>query len=308
MRPLVRHVPQLQRLAVFDAVATTGGFSAAARTLEISQPAVSRHMAALTRELGVQLFARSGRTLRLTPSGRVLADAVSASFATLEEVLPSLVDQRDALVFAVQPAMATTWVVPLLDQLEAAAGCEIRLQIFDRRSELDGTGWDLAIVPGRGEWAEWDTTTLFPEAVRPLASPGYAAEHGLAPATAPADLAAANLLHIDDIERPSMTWQQWFAEAGSDVELSAPRLVYNAYPTVVQEALAGNGVVLGWRHLLNDLVDRGLLVPVGPLVEREQSGHHMCWRTGGADDRHRAILGLLQNEIHASSASFAGWG
>ena len=56
MRQLVRRVPQLQRLAVFEAVAVAGGYTAAAKDLGISQPAVSRHMAALSRELGVELF------------------------------------------------------------------------------------------------------------------------------------------------------------------------------------------------------------------------------------------------------------
>lgn len=305
MRPLFRRIPQLHRLAVFDAVASTGGFTAAAKELEISQPAVSRHMTALARELGIELFERSGRSFVLTANGQTLADAVSTSFLSLERVVANLVDSREAFVVAVQPAMATTWVVPLLDQLEQAAATDIRLRIFDRRSELDSTGWDLAIVPGSGEWPEWESAKLFHEAVRPLASPSLAAELQLTENSGPDELIHANLLHIDDIERPSMTWQQWFDEAGSALQLPRPRLVYNAYPTVIQEALAGNGIVLGWRHLLSDLVERGLLVPVGPVVERERSGHHVCWHAGRADTRHRAVLRRLQKEIEGPASSVA---
>lgn len=301
MRPLLRHVPQLHRLAVFDAVVATGGFTAAAHELGISQPAVSRHMSALSRELGFEVFERSGRSFVPTTNGQLLADAVSTSLGSLERTVVELVEQRDAFVFAVQPAMATTWVVPLLDQLEEAAGIEIRLQIFDRRSELDSNGWDLAIVPGSGEWPDWEATPLFYEAVQPLAAPKLAQDSGLGPDSLPDDLLSANLLHIDDIERPSMTWPQWFAEAGATDQPGAPRMVYNAYPTVVQEAIAGNGVVLGWRHLLSGLVERGLLVPVGPVVARENSGQYLCWRVGAGSDRHRAVLGRLEEEMFGSS-------
>lgn len=305
MRALLRSVPQLQRLAVFDAVASAGNFTAAARELQISQPAVSRHMAALAEQLGVELFERSGRSLELTERGRTLADAAASAFVTLERAIAEFDDQPRAFVLAVQPAMATTWVVPLLDQLEAAADEAIRLRIFERDSELDSSDWDMAIVPGTGNWAGWESTMLFREAVRPFASPSLAAELSLGTDTTPEELSVHNLLHIDDVGRPNMTWTEWFAEAGASGKPAKPRLFYNAYPTVVQEALAGNGIVLGWQHLLSDLVERGLLVPVGPIVQRLHGGHHLCWRLGRADDRHRAILHRLRSEIVNSSASFA---
>ncbi len=304
MRPLLRLVPQLHRLAVFDAVASAGDFTSAARELEISQPAVSRHMAALAKELGIELFERSGRSFVLTSKGQSLAAATTSAFSALERTLADFDDQPGAFVFAVQPAMATTWVVPLLDHLETAAGAEIRLRIFERSAELDSSEWDMAIVPGSGNWAGWESTMLFREAVRPFAAPSLAAELGLGPETTPGELATNNLLHIDDVGRPNMTWKEWFAEAGSALTPPKPRLVYNAYPTVIQEALAGNGIALGWQHLLSDMVERGLLVPVGPIVQRRHGGHHVCWRLGRADDRHLAILDRLQTEIVGSSASF----
>ncbi len=304
MRDLVRRIPQLHRLAVFDAVAHAGDFTAAARDLEVSQPAVSRHMAALAEELDLALFERSGRQLALTAKGRAFADAVDAAFAGLERALADLDEQANSFVFAVQPAMATTWVVPLLDQLEAAADTEIRLRIFERSDELEAGDWDLAIVPGTGEWDGWDSTLLFREAVRPFASPTLAAELALTPDTTPEALVDKTLLHIDDVGRPNMTWPEWFIEAGSSARPAEPRLRYNAYPTVIQEALAGNGIALGWQHLLSDMVERGLLVPVGPIVQRSHGGHHVCWRAGKADERRGSILEQLRSAILGSSASF----
>ncbi len=263
-------------------------------------------MTSLASELGVDIFERSGRSNRLTSDGQRLADAVQAAFAILEQALTDLGEHPDALVMAVQPAMATSWVVPLLDQLESAAESEIRLRIFERRSELDASDWDMAILPGTGSWIGWESTMLFPEAVRPFAAPSLAERLNLHADSAPTDLLDATLLHIDDVGRPNMTWPEWFSEAGEPAVPAKPRLHYNAYPTVIQEALAGNGIALGWQHLLSDMVERGLLVPVGPIVQRRHGGHHVCWRVGRADDRHRAILDFLRSEILSSSASFVG--
>ena len=172
MRTLLRRVPHLNRLAVLDAVAVAGDFTSAARAQEISQPAVSRHMAALARELGMELFERRGRSLVLTPAGRHVAEAVQQAFAGLEQSLAKLHDGKESIVFAGQPAMATSWVVPLLDQLETAADCEVRLRIFERSAELDLTEWHIAIVPGAGDF--------------PVGKPRCCSERRCAPSPPPA--------------------------------------------------------------------------------------------------------------------------
>ncbi|MBR2583485.1 MAG: LysR family transcriptional regulator [Oscillospiraceae bacterium] len=69
---------ELEQLRIFLAAAEDGGFSPAARRLYISHSTVSRTVAALERELGVQLFVRSNRRQRLTSAGKLLADEARA--------------------------------------------------------------------------------------------------------------------------------------------------------------------------------------------------------------------------------------
>ena len=69
---------ELEQLRIFLAAAEDGGFSPAARRLYISHSTVSRTVAALERELGVQLFVRSNRRQRLTGAGKLLADEARA--------------------------------------------------------------------------------------------------------------------------------------------------------------------------------------------------------------------------------------
>src|SRR5919109_656438 len=64
----------LARLRILDAVARTGSVTAAAKELHYSQPSVSHHLTRLEQETGAQLLQRIGRGIRLTPSGRLLAD------------------------------------------------------------------------------------------------------------------------------------------------------------------------------------------------------------------------------------------
>ncbi|MEM9039035.1 MAG: LysR family transcriptional regulator [Actinomycetota bacterium] len=299
MRSLLRRVPQLQRLAVVDAVAATGSFTAAARELGISQPAVSRHVATIERQLEVTLFDRS--TGSTTEAGRRLADATASAFAGLERAIDDIATSNDALVLAVQPTMATSWAVPHLDVIEESAGRSVRLLVFDRAAELEDGAWDVAVVPHSGLPAGLDGVELFVEVVRPCASPGFAAQHSLTADSEPADLAALPTLHIDSTERPSMSWPEWFAAFGIE-DQRVPAVVYDGYPTVVQEALVGRGIVLGWRHLMGDLIERGLLTPVGPEVERAEMGHHVCWRRGQADRATHAVADALRDLIQPSAA------
>ncbi|MEU0878745.1 LysR family transcriptional regulator [Lentzea sp. NPDC005914] len=63
-----------RQLEVFATVARTGSFSAAARELHCTQPAISQQMRALERQVGGPLFVRTGRGLNLTEAGRILAE------------------------------------------------------------------------------------------------------------------------------------------------------------------------------------------------------------------------------------------
>ena len=67
-----------RQLEVFATVARTGSFSAAARELHCTQPAISQQMRALERQVGGPLFVRTGRGLNLTEAGRILAERGAA--------------------------------------------------------------------------------------------------------------------------------------------------------------------------------------------------------------------------------------
>src|SRR3954454_12296408 len=71
-RLILKNVIEARHLRVLRAVATTGSFSAAARELGCTQPAVSQQMKALEGSVGTPLLVRSGREMRMTQAGEVL--------------------------------------------------------------------------------------------------------------------------------------------------------------------------------------------------------------------------------------------
>jgi DNA-binding transcriptional LysR family regulator len=89
-----------RRLLTFHAVAQAGSFSAAARELSLTQPAVSQQVAALERELGARLLHRGPGGLTLTEAGTVAlahAEAVAERLALADVQLAELGDDRGAL-------------------------------------------------------------------------------------------------------------------------------------------------------------------------------------------------------------------
>jgi DNA-binding transcriptional LysR family regulator len=280
MRPLIRQVDRLQRLAVFEATARLGSFTAAGRELGLSQPAVTRQVRALERRLGVDLFVRTANRSELSEVGRRLRDHVAAGFDVIEAGLSELAEQAGTFVLAAHPGIAQAWLVPRLDQIERALGpLDLRLWLFDRDTDLADGSFDAAIRVGDGRFPGLDGRLLFPEVVVPVATPAVAAEYGLSERSTAADVYRAPFVHMDDGDRPWMTWAGWLAHFGITLRRQPGRVLFHNYPMVLQRALLGHGVALGWRPLIDEYVDGGALVVVGPEVVSDL-GYYVTWPAG----------------------------
>ena len=85
-------------LRAFLAVAETGSFSRAAERVFLSQPAISKRIAALEAELGTRLFDRIGRRAQLTPAGAALLDRARAILRELDDVKRSIANLSGTIV------------------------------------------------------------------------------------------------------------------------------------------------------------------------------------------------------------------
>jgi DNA-binding transcriptional LysR family regulator len=291
MRPIVERAERLQRLAVFDAAARAGSFTAAAAELGSTQPAVTRQIRALERSLGLELFERTANRSHLTEAGRLVAAAVDAGFTSMEQTLASVTEHASTFVLASPPGFAQLLMVPVLDELHAALESDIRLWVYDRDTDLDDGSADAMIRIGTGDWPGLEAVRLFDEVVIPVATTTFAREHGLDADSTAAEVLTTPLLHMDATDRPWMSWADWLAHFG--LALTARRRVlHNAYPAVVQEALAGRGVALGWRGVIDRYLDDGVLVPVGPEVATDRA-YCVAWPAGRRTPAVEAVIAWM---------------
>jgi len=301
--PLVGRVGRLHRLAVFEAAARHGSFASASRELGITQPGVSRQVRLLEQALGQTLFERRPNRVVLTALGCELLDAVDRGFAIIDAVAGRTSQDPGRFVLAANPGLAQRWLVPRLDSLQHAIGdTQLHLRLFDRDEGVSAGGFHAAIHLGRGPWPELRSHDLFPEVTVPVAAPELADRLGLITGSDPADLLDVDLLHLDTLDRTWMTWTDWFADHGVDsTQTSAalrPRISYNNHALVMQDTLAGYGIALGWRGLVDDLLERGLLVTVGPdSAGVDGSAYRLLWPPSTPDDAIDRLIGWLKDKF-----------
>jgi DNA-binding transcriptional LysR family regulator len=262
-----QRLPPLERLAVFDAAARHLSFTRAGAERFLTQSAISRQIAALEADLGVALFRRRHRALDLTDEGRRLAAAVSAALAGVREAVAALrTPRRQVLALTTTPGLASLWLIPrLADFVAGHPGIDVRIDATHELRSLPGEGFDLAIRYGRlGTLAG---TPLFEEAVQPVCAPALLRRPGLALKT-PADLRHHTLLQSGPGTARGNTagmpaeWQSWLTAVGAGGVEPAALLTFNNYDTAVAAAVAGQGVVLGRRPLVDRLLrQRALVAP-----------------------------------------------
>ena len=263
-------------LIPFEAAARLGSMSAAARELGISQPAISRHLAVLEKDLGQALFIRTRRGLRLTSAGLAYQAAVAPALGQIREATLRLRPRGAgrSLRLAANFGFAQQWLMPLLPALRRARpDLVLHLLTGDREEELALAEADLSIRFGAGVWPGQRAVRLFTEEAFPICSPDCLARH---PGLADGDLGVASLLHMEESRSPWFSWESWLAACGAGRPAPPRRLIYPTYPLLLQAALAGEGVALGWRGLVDELVAEGRLVQLMPGIIRADRGYFLC--------------------------------
>jgi len=278
-------LPPISALIPFEAAARLGSMSAAARELGISQPAVSRHLQLLERDLGQLLFQRNRRGLVLTAAGRLYHQAISTGFSHITQATQHLRALSGDQVLRINAnfGFAQQWLMPRFARLRAAfPKAMFRLQTSDQDDDLSLAESDLAIRFGAGHWPGWHSRQLLAEAVFPICAPAYLEAHAALrrPGLRPADLLQAHLLHMDEGTQRWLTWADWLRLQQVDPPTERPAFVYTTYPLLLQATLAGEGVSLGWAGLVDPLVTSGSLIQLLPALRRDQRGYFVTYRQG----------------------------
>lgn len=270
-------LPPLQMLSVFESAARLASFTAAARELGSTQPAVSQRIVQLEAELGTPLFERGHRGVTLTADGQRLFEAVRQSMATIRDAVTDIRAARakGALTIVTDAGFATYWLVPRLMDLRRLLP-DINVKVVTSQLAFDPRRdhADVAIAFGDGDWSPCTATRLFPEQVVPVCSPAFRCAHP--EIVAPADLCAAPLLHVQPAEPERwLGWNGWFAAHGLSAPPDEHGSTFNSYALVMNAAAAHQGVALGWMPLVDELIASGQLVALFDEPVTTQRGYFL---------------------------------
>lgn len=270
-------LPPLQALVFFEAAARHLNFTAAAQELGATQPAVSHRVREVEDHLGVALFRRLHRGVALTEEGARLFEAVGESLQAIRKAAAEIRARRarNVLALVTDFGFAAHWIMPRLPRLrEALPELELRITTTQYAFDLRREPADFAIEFGSGFWDGCEAELLFPEIAVPVCSPAFLAAHG--PIREAADLAQLPLLHLEAVEPARwVCWDDWFAAQGTTRASAGRNIRFNDYSFIIQAAMAGQGVALGWRPLVDELLDKGLLTVAIDLPIRTSRGYFL---------------------------------
>jgi DNA-binding transcriptional LysR family regulator len=253
----------LNALRAFEGVAKHLSFTAAANALLISQSALSRHVIALEKLIGAQLFERRPHTLVLTKAGQHLLPAVMKSFDRLEYALDDIRNEGApalrTLRVQMPPSFAVHLAVPILrDFRSAAADVEIDL-VSPYGVGPPPSDVDVAVVYSKPTVTDMVTDLLWPVRLGLVCHPNLAARH--ANATLAEFIEANELVHVRISELPRHhLWSQFVRHANLSAVNVERGLVFDTAMLAVQYALSGDGVALLDTFLFGDYIRTGRLV------------------------------------------------
>jgi len=263
----------LSVLRSFEAAGRSGSFRLAADELGLTPGAVSHAIAKLEDALGVSLFARTTRSVALTPEGETLMAHMQRAFNDMRQGLERVSSRGQRLLrLHAAPSFAAQFLAPRLPRfLEAHPGVEIRLAAGTDYARFKTDEFDADIVYGALPAAPGLLAIdLAEETVTPLCAPSWATD-----IRTPADVLTQKLIHSDNKQ---FRWTDWFSANG--IKAPAPHgLRFDRSFLAIGAAADGQGIALESTLLARRELAQGRLV--APLAGAAQDltyvGHHFVY-------------------------------
>lgn len=251
----------LAGVSAFIAVSETLNFGAAAERLGMSRATVSAQIGELEKRLGVRLFQRSTRHVRLTEAGeayRVALGGVSGQVEEAERIAQSFQTEAIGKIRLTAPdELCERYIVPAMAEFLAdQPGLAIEIELSSRRVDIVEEGFDLAIRASLAVEPNLIVRRLATSPVTLTASPDYLARRGT-PQT-PDDLLAHDIVHHSGLKAGAL----WIMRRGDEerrVPVSA-HVQVNIGGVLRDSAIAGLGITYLPEFITGDAIRSGKLV------------------------------------------------
>lgn len=252
-----RRLPPLNPLRAFEAAARHTHVGRAAKELNVTHSAVSHQVRALENALGIALFERRGRRLRLSEAGQHLLPSVQQALDLIADassriLLPKL---EGRLTVYAPPAFAAKWLVRRLGRfIEAYPQIELTIMPYRAGTRDDVDKADLFIEYGSGHWERKWVRLIARVEFFPVCSPRLL--NARLPLRAPDDLRYHTLLHDDD----GTAWAGWLLACGVEGIDSSRGVRFANANLTLDAAIYGHGVALGDAVIAAEDLRQGALV------------------------------------------------
>lgn len=251
-------LPPLRALQAFRYASRDLSFKAAAEAMNISNAAVSSHIRGLEEFLGIKLFVRLTREVKLTPEGSRLSGFIETGFQEIERGIATFAPNSDPtnLKVSTLPSFANRWLMPRISRFQEKYP-QIKLSIMPSFSLVDfqGDGVDLAVRFGKGNYPGLESRLLMEESLVVVCHEALVGDREIEIS----DLAGLPWLVDESIDMQG-SWTEFQKALGIDIPDTAIKLVVNEATAQVEAVLAGRGISLVRYTLVADMLEAGLLI------------------------------------------------
>jgi LysR family transcriptional regulator, glycine cleavage system transcriptional activator len=258
---LRKKLPSAQSLFAFESAAKTLSFTDAGALMNVTQPAISKNIAALETHLGTRLFLRTKSGLALTSGGETLYRAVHLSFAAVEVAIDQISRntlQKNVLTLSLSTSFAAHWLIPQMQEFRQDFP-NVTLNYQLAGGEVTGAlgACDLGLRLENNVAPGDHAVPFAPEWLVAVASPEYVKKNGMLDAPL-----AGGMHSLVKLDNPRISWQNFLNITSQSIEPSLPEIRVPDYSVVLQTALNGRGAALGYVSSCSYLLREGLLIPV----------------------------------------------
>lgn len=261
MRNLRRSLPPLSSLLPFEAAARLGSLTKAAAELGLTQAAISKQIRALEGDLGTQLFERRNRAVHLTEEGRELGRKVTDALAPLGTHCEGLRHKNNdgEVVLRSQLCEGLYWLMPRISGFyQRHPDVPVKITVSTKPIAEAEERFDLALQTAGRDVGSAKLVLTGSDEVFPVCSPAYLQSLEQPPELS--RLTEYSVLHHRVEPQDWIDWDRWLEDLGSSLRVGQRGTDYDSYPMMLQAALEGHGIALGWSRTVENYLSSGALV------------------------------------------------
>ena len=273
MKTLKSRLPPLKSLLAFESVARHLSVTKAAEESCVSREAISRQIRVLEEYLGVKLFDRLHRAMSLTKSGKDFQITINESLESIAEVSGRIKKDVQPLKISIASTIAISsfWFTPRLMKYKALfPEAEFRVAVSDQPCDMVADKINIGFRYGEGNWPGLASIKLFEINSFPVCTIEYL--ENAQPIRSATDLLDHALINLNGDFHADEDWDWWLRGHGVTMSSSFKTLDFDSYANVIQVALDGQGIALGYSGLVTDLLaNKKLVQPLNMSLSKNRA-------------------------------------